>query len=200
MTTQPRQQNAGSKKPRVVHRRHDQSQGSEDHHNGSKTNSHQDRQALPLLTSLLVLIVVLIVGFFTVAWRARSIKQETKDLGSAEIKICIAYEALKEINPQYRSTPPDLYTLINISKGTSHQGKILKGFQSKTETFLKEANGLRPGSAQDDKKKQIANWNKVAVVLLEEDVRRVYDQRFLDGWIKSELDKMCGDRWKDNRG
>ncbi|RSL87668.1 hypothetical protein CDV31_016210 [Fusarium ambrosium] len=120
------------------------------------------------------------------------------------MQICVAYEALFELDKKYHTSPPDLYALAeakpvaeyaSLQTKAEHAGRLMAALHKKTEKIYGDVKSLPDGSAKDRKRRLIRVWTKIALVLIKEDIREVYDAE-IKGNIVKGLHKVCGQRWK----
>ncbi|KAF4975074.1 hypothetical protein FZEAL_8096 [Fusarium zealandicum] len=133
---------------------------------------------------------------------------------NARVHICDAYEALFKLNPSYHASPPLLYTVISVPPpdresadyhtSSAQLGHIIYQLDRKTLSHYQTRDASPVGSASLKKAQQVIDtWTMVGAVLLNAQIKAVYDEEFVGGLrdglrVKDVLMKadMCGDRWK----
>ncbi|KAJ4324563.1 hypothetical protein N0V84_003842 [Fusarium piperis] len=135
------------------------------------------------------------------------------DVGSynePEHHICVAYEALFQLEPKYHTSPPNFYKLLNVpltspvladdSNNDSDQDArlriIMARLEGKMHKLFSERRSLPQGPGRDKVVKAISAWNKIGLVLLNHSIRDVYAQKFGENDVGKVLMKMCGERWE----
>ncbi|UPL04206.1 hypothetical protein LCI18_015140 [Fusarium solani-melongenae] len=130
-----------------------------------------------------------------------------------ERHICVAYEALFQLEPKYHASPPNLYKLLDVpplpptraskaddgSANSARLRMIMVKLDGKMHKFFLERRALPKGPARDKVVKAISTWNKIGLVLLDPLVHKVYDREFGKKNVGKVLMKMCGERWKEEK-
>ncbi|KAM0414574.1 hypothetical protein ACHAPT_013590 [Fusarium lateritium] len=132
-----------------------------------------------------------------------SVKHHPDQLGP-DVQICIAYEALFELDKKHHASPPDLYKLANVKPipndakphaKVAHVGGFMAALHKKTQKHYDDMRSLSQGSAKNREMQLIQVWVKIGLVLVKEEIRDMYD-REIKGKISKGLHKVCGQRWE----
>ncbi|KAM0470036.1 hypothetical protein ACHAP7_009715 [Fusarium lateritium] len=112
------------------------------------------------------------------------------------MRICEAYKHLFRLNEVFFKHPPDLYTLLDVSPSAS-DGPIVAALNHKTEAQYR-ALEREHGYGRDAARAHVTAYNRVGLVLLVEENRRVYDRKIKGrGNIKLELMGICEDEFRE---
>ncbi|KAF7554122.1 hypothetical protein G7046_g6903 [Stylonectria norvegica] len=131
-------------------------------------------------------------------------------------RICNAYAALFQFDAEYHHSPPTLYDLFSItplrsstvsqSNLVAHRGLILRNVDAKLTPYYRLRQSTSEGSPIWAKaQRDIATWNKIAVVLLNPQLRTVYEKEVMGVVktgisLKQALNGLCQKRWERNSG
>ncbi|KAM0341189.1 hypothetical protein ACHAPU_010119 [Fusarium lateritium] len=117
-------------------------------------------------------------------------------------RICLTYELLVRYDRKYLDHPPNLYTFLNVPRPDdtdirSLLAQILAQLDEATEGFHEILRTYdRDTPTYREARRGVRTWYKIAAVLLDAPVRRVYDDKFRGGRNVGEvLGGLCGQRW-----
>ncbi|KAJ4221513.1 hypothetical protein NW759_006762 [Fusarium solani] len=128
-----------------------------------------------------------------------------------ERHICVAYEALFQLEPTYHASPPNFYKLLRVppqpptmasdvdneSAKSARLRMIMAKLDGKMRKLFLERRALPKGPSRDKVVEAISTWNKIGSVLLHPMARKVYEREFGKNDVGEVLMKMCGERWKE---
>ncbi|KAL2669815.1 hypothetical protein Neosp_015260 [[Neocosmospora] mangrovei] len=130
-----------------------------------------------------------------------------------ERHICVAYEALFQLEPKYHISPPNFYQLLRVpplppavfgdidndSAQTARLRTVMARLDGKMRKLFLERRALPKGPGRVKVIKAITAWNKIGSVLLHPVARELYEQEFWGNNVGEVLMKMCGERWEKKR-